>query len=63
MKDELQLPLGRGKMDVPAVIAAADPAVLKWLVVELDNFDGEMLSAVEESYNYLINNGLGMGRK
>jgi len=63
VKDELQLPLGRGKMDVPAVIAAADPAVLKWLVVELDNFDGEMLSAVEESYNYLINNGLGMGRK
>jgi sugar phosphate isomerase/epimerase len=63
VKDELQLPLGCGKMDVPAVIAAANPAVLQWLVVELDNFGGEMLSAVEESYKYLVEKGLGMGRK
>ncbi|NQT60222.1 MAG: sugar phosphate isomerase/epimerase [Bacteroidetes bacterium] len=63
VKEELQLPLGRGKMDVPAVIAAANSAVLQWLVVELDNYNGEMVSAVEESYTYLIENRLGMGRK
>lgn len=63
VKDELQLPLGRGKMDVPAVIAAADPKVLQWLVVELDNYGGEMLSAVKESYRYLVENRLGMGNK
>ncbi len=63
VKEELQLPLGCGNMDVPAVIAAANPAVLQWLVVELDSFGGEMLSAVEESYKYLVENGLGMGNK
>lgn len=63
VKEEMQLPLGAGKMDVPAVIAAADSAVLQWLVVELDDFDGEMLSAVEESYKYLVENNLGVGNK
>ncbi|MBC8452776.1 MAG: sugar phosphate isomerase/epimerase, partial [Spirochaetes bacterium] len=56
VKDELQLPLGRGKMDVPAVIAAADPKVLQWVVVELDNYGGQTLTEGKESYLYLVEN-------
>ncbi len=63
VKEEMQLPLGTGKMDVPAVIAAADSTVLQWLVVELDSFDGEMISAVEDSYRYLVENKFGVGNK
>lgn len=61
--DQPMLPVGQGKMDIPACIAAADPDVLKWLVVELDHFDGDMFSAVEQSYRYMTGNGLAHGRK
>ena len=55
--------VGSGKMDIPAVINAADPKALKWLVVELDACATDMLTAVRESYNYLISNGLAEGNK
>lgn len=55
--------VGAGKMDVPAIIAAADPSVLKWLVVELDNCETDMLTAVRESYAYLTSKGLATGRQ
>lgn len=54
--------VGAGKMDVPKVVAAADPKVLKWLVVELDQCATDMLTAVRESYNYLVSKGLAKGR-
>jgi sugar phosphate isomerase/epimerase len=47
------LALGDGKVDIRAAIDAADPNVLQWLVVELDEFDGDMWQAVERSYEYL----------
>jgi len=61
VQDELQLPLGEGKMDIAGVVGASDPAVLQWLVVELDNYGGDMVSAVEKSFTYLVENGLGEG--
>lgn len=54
--------VGAGKMDIPAVIAAADESVLKWLVVELDSCATDMLQAVKDSYAYLTSRNLGAGR-
>jgi sugar phosphate isomerase/epimerase len=63
VKDEPQLALGSGAMDIPEVIAAADPKVLRWLVVELDSCATDMLEAVEKSYRYLTSQGLAQGRR
>ena len=46
------LPLGQGVMDLPAVLAAAGDHP-EWLIVELDEYAGEMLDAVRRSYDYL----------
>lgn len=56
-------PVGSGKLDIPAIINAADPDVLQWLIVELDASDMDMLEAVKQSYSYLISNGLAAGNK
>jgi len=45
--------LGDGKMDIPGIIEAADPGVLEWNIVELDECDTDMMTAVERSYRYL----------
>jgi sugar phosphate isomerase/epimerase len=55
--------LGAGKVDLPAIINAAEASVLEWLVVELDQCDTDMLTAVRESYQYLIKTKLGKGTK
>jgi len=54
--------VGAGKMDIPAVVGAADADVLQWLIVELDDCATDMLTAVRESVEYLVANGLGEGR-
>lgn len=58
--DEPNTAVGAGTLDVPAIVAAC-PAPT-WHVVELDACAGDMLEAVEESYRYLVNNGLSRGR-
>lgn len=50
--------VGDGKMDIAGIIDAADPDVLEWNVVELDDCDTDMMTAVERSYRYLVGNGL-----
>ena len=49
--------LGTGRLDIPAVLAAAgdEPG---WVIVELDRVDGDMLAAVRQSRDYLIGLGL-----
>ena len=47
--------VGSGKMDVQAIVNAADDSVLEWLIVELDACATDMMTAVRESYNYLSN--------
>jgi sugar phosphate isomerase/epimerase len=51
---------GSGKMDFPPIVEAAPAA--KWLVVELDRCDTDMMEAVEQSFRYLVDSGLGHGR-
>ena len=58
VKDEPQTAVGQGKLDIPAIINAADPKVLKWLVVELDECATDMWTAVEESVAFLRRSGL-----
>ncbi len=55
--------VGAGKMDIPAVVNAADPNVLEWLIVELDSCATDMMQAVVDSYRYLTENGLAEGSK
>jgi hypothetical protein len=57
------MPLGTGKMDIPAVIKACNEKVLRWVIVELDHCDIDMFDAVAQSYTYLTKNGLAKGRK
>lgn len=52
--------VGAGKMDFPPIVEAGTSA--KWLVVELDRCDTDMMTAVEESFNYLVASGLGHGK-
>jgi sugar phosphate isomerase/epimerase len=54
--------VGSGMMDIPGVVQAGADYV-DWLVVELDRCDTDMLTAVQESYNSLVEGGLGHGQK
>jgi sugar phosphate isomerase/epimerase len=53
--------VGSGRMDLPKCIRAADPAVLEWVIVELDCCATDMMAAVHESYRYLVSAGLAEG--
>lgn len=63
VKDQPHVAVGKGKMDCQKVIAAADPKVLRWLVVELDQCATDMFQAVADSYAYLTASGLAEGNK
>ena len=55
--------VGAGKMDIPAVVGAADESVLEWLIVELDHCATDMMQAVRDSYDYLTGQGLAEGNR
>ena len=55
--------VGRGKLEMAPIVAAADDEVLEWLIVELDACDTDMNEAVAESCRYLVDAGLAAGRK
>lgn len=61
LRNEAHVAVGQGNMNIADVIRAADSNVLEWLIVELDSCDTDMFQAVEESYKYLIGNGLATG--
>jgi sugar phosphate isomerase/epimerase len=52
--------VGRGRLDIPAVLNA-NPSVA-WHIVELDRCDGPIIDALNDSYAYLVGNGLSTGR-
>lgn len=62
-KDAPQTAVGSGVLDIPAIIAAADPNVVEWIVVELDECATDMFDAVRQSYDYLVANGLARGNR
>lgn len=59
-KDAPMVAVGQGVMDFPAIVEAASGA--QWLIVELDRCATDMLRAVDESYRYLVGEGLAHGR-
>lgn len=61
--DAALLPVGDGKNDIRGIIAAMNPAVTRWLVVEQDTSDTDMLTCVERSYRFLTSNGLAAGNR
>lgn len=62
-KDQPHVAVGSGKLDIPAIIGAADPDVLEWLIVELDACATDMAEAVRQSYTYLTTQGLAAGNR
>jgi len=56
-------PAGAGQVDLVSYIGAADCATAEWMIVEQDMTDGDMLTDVKTSYNYLVSKGLAAGNK
>ena len=54
--------LGKGEMDLPAVIAEVPERVTN-LIVEIDYCDCDMFEIIEDSYKYLTSSGLAVGNK
>ena len=61
-RDKPMTAVGKGKMDVPS-IAKAGGEYIEWMIVEIDETEGDMMVAVKDSYDFLVTNGLGKGRK
>ena len=59
-KEDPMTAVGQGSLDYPAIIAAASSA--EWMLVELDRCATDMMTAVQESAQYLIEKGLAHGR-
>ncbi len=54
--------VGDGVLEIADIINAADPAVLEWVIVELDACDSDMLEAIRRSYEFLTTEQLALGR-
>jgi len=63
VKGRSHVAVGQGTINVPEALAEADPDRLRWLVVELDECDTDMMAAVRSSYDYLVGNGLASGNR
>jgi len=55
------MPVGAGRIDIPAIIAAADESVLQWIIVGNNNSDRDMLQYVAESDSFLMREDLAEG--
>lgn len=54
-------PAGTGEVDLLAAHQAATHA--EYIAVELDSYDGDMMQAVKQSYDYLTGKGIARGRE
>jgi len=62
-ENEPHTAVGNGILDIPAIINAANPDITEWLIVELDEYSGDMWEAVQHSYDYLTSNQLVKGNR
>ncbi len=60
-KEAPMVAVGQGVMDLQAIASAA-AGHADWWIVELDRCASDMLTAVEVSFNYLIDAGLAQGK-
>jgi sugar phosphate isomerase/epimerase len=61
IREEPMVAVGQGVLDTPAIVGAGQ-GITQWLVVELDHCATDMQTAVDESFDYLVAEGLGHGR-
>jgi sugar phosphate isomerase/epimerase len=54
--------VGKGTQDFPAIVKAANGNT-QWMVVEMDLVATDLFTAIQDSYTYLIKNGLARGKK
>lgn len=47
--------VGQGTLDIPAIMEASSDTA-EWMVLEMDEVDGDVFSLLEESYNYMLEN-------
>lgn len=59
--DAPMLAVGDGVIDVPSIVRAGEDTT-KWLIVEIDRCATDMMEAVEKSFQYLVEAGLGHGK-
>ncbi len=62
-KGHPNLAVGKGRMNFPEVVKAANQKSVRALVVEFDSCATDMFEAVQESYNYLTKNKFAVGNK
>ncbi|MBN1933583.1 MAG: sugar phosphate isomerase/epimerase [Anaerolineae bacterium] len=62
VRDQPMTPIGTGVMDFPAIVQAGKGHT-EWMIVELDRCATDMVQAVQESYDYLVGEGLARGSK
>lgn len=55
-------PVGQGTQDFRAIVAAA-AGHTDWMVVEMDKTAGDVFVALQQSYDYLVRNAMGRGRR
>jgi sugar phosphate isomerase/epimerase len=56
-----QVPLGEGVMDFPSIVKAGGKNI-KWMIIEFDEYSGNIFEGVKKSYDYLTKNKLGKGK-
>ena len=54
--------VGKGTQNFPAIVKAANGNT-EWMIVEMDKTTTDVFEALQESYDYLIKNGMAKGRK
>ncbi len=55
------VPLGRGKIDFTSVFRKGKEIGVKWYILEMDKYDGDVYAAVDSSLNYIKKNKLVSG--
>ncbi|HEX2868172.1 MAG TPA: TIM barrel protein [Ignavibacteriales bacterium] len=55
-----QQPAGKGAMDIPAIVNAAKGNT-EWMIVEFDEYAGNIFEGIKSSYTYLTENKLAKG--
>ena len=59
--DQPMTAVGSGRMDIRACVEAAGSGSLRWLIIEADEVDGDMVAAMRESANYMLSEHLAEG--
>jgi sugar phosphate isomerase/epimerase len=52
------VPVGRGKIDYKAVFQKGKEIGVKWYILEMDKYDGDVYAAVDSSLTYIRNEKL-----